>query len=265
MAGMYQGDPMRLQGLYNPRQGGFPSLGAQNPSINGMFDTPSYQTPGIGDGYNASMAEYQVPAGVMQQDQPVQPQQTKPGAWSKGGRAWQILGIIGDALQQAGGGKGTFMPAFLDMQEQTRKERETQQKLERQMQDFMGAGLTQQQARLVATGGANYGDFQPKNNDTINDYDFISKTLGKEAADTYLRNLGDPMVNIPLQNGQFYSGPRSQMGVALGTGTGAPSGLPTVSDEAGYNALQPGQQYRDPNGNVRTKGGAASNGGGNFR
>lgn len=218
MAGMYQGDPMRVQGLYNPQQGGFGSLAAP-----------------------------QIPAATQQTMQAIQQMpEKKPGAWDKGGRAWQILGIIGDGLQVAGGGKGTFMPAFLDMQEQTRKERETQQKLERQMQDFMGAGLTQQQARLVATGGANYGDFQPKNNDTINDYRFIEQQLGPDKAKAWLENLQDPMVTVPLSNGSVYSGPRSGLADAI-AGT-ISSGPPKP-----VGRLTP------------VTGGAASNGGGNFR
>jgi len=42
-------------------------------------------------------------------------------------------------------------------------------------------------------------------------------------------------------------------------------GPPTVSDEAGYNALPPGTQYRDPQGTIRTKGGGGGNATGGFR
>jgi hypothetical protein len=37
-----------------------------------------------------------------------------------------------------------------------------------------------------------------------------------------------------------------------------------IADEAGYNALPPGAQYYDPQGNLRTKGGAVSNDSGGF-
>jgi hypothetical protein len=51
----------------------------------------------------------------------------------------------------------------------------------------------------------------------------------------------------------------------FGGGAPAPTAsVPTVSDEAGYAALQPGAQYRDPSGNLRTKGGGAGNGAGGF-
>lgn len=40
---------------------------------------------------------------------------------------------------------------------------------------------------------------------------------------------------------------------------GAQQSIPQISGEADYNALPPGAQYRDPHGNLRTKGGAGSN------
>lgn len=175
MAGMYQGDPMRVQGLYNPQQGGFGSLAAP-----------------------------QIPASAQQTMQMVQQmpaQEAKPGAWSKGGKAWQILGIIGDGLQVAGGGKGTFMPAFLDMQEQARKERETQQKLAAEAAAISGLDLTPQQQAAVRAGVANYGDFKPKTNDTINDFEWY-KTLSPED-----RALYHKMKPVYRQgpDGQFYA------------------------------------------------------------
>jgi len=40
--------------------------------------------------------------------------------------------------------------------------------------------------------------------------------------------------------------------------------LPQVTDDASYEALPAGAQFRDPQGNIRTKGGTASNSGGGF-
>ena len=42
----------------------------------------------------------------------------KPKAFGKGGRGWEILGIIGDALQTAGGGQATYAPFVLNQREQ---------------------------------------------------------------------------------------------------------------------------------------------------
>lgn len=49
-------------------------------------------------------------------------------------------------------------------------------------------------------------------------------------------------------------------------GGGVPSddGIPSVSDEAGYNALPSGAKFRDPQGNVRTKGGQTAQPSGGF-
>lgn len=62
----------------------------------------------------------------------------------------------------------------------------------------------------------------------------------------------DPNDRTFLQDGQMITVPNR---VRAQQQTG---GLPTVADEASYNALPPGAQYRDPQGNLRTKGGAAS-------
>lgn len=47
----------------------------------------------------------------------------KPSAWGQGGKAWQILGVVGDALQTADGGRPTFLPQMLDLQERTAAEK----------------------------------------------------------------------------------------------------------------------------------------------
>lgn len=47
----------------------------------------------------------------------------KPSAFGQGGKAWQILGVLGDAMQTWGGGHGTYVPAMLDLQQQTAAEK----------------------------------------------------------------------------------------------------------------------------------------------
>lgn len=56
----------------------------------------------------------------------------KPGAFGKGGDGWKILGIIGDALQTAGGGKATYAPMMMDLQERLDAERKWQTQLAQQ-------------------------------------------------------------------------------------------------------------------------------------
>lgn len=56
----------------------------------------------------------------------------KPGAFSKGGNAWKIMGLIGDAMQTGTGGHGTYMPAMLDLQQKVYEERKWQTQLQQQ-------------------------------------------------------------------------------------------------------------------------------------
>jgi len=55
---------------------------------------------------------------------PVQPLDVQPqklGTWDTGGKGWNVLGIIGDALQTAGGGQASYMPF---VQEQKAQEKQ---------------------------------------------------------------------------------------------------------------------------------------------
>lgn len=87
------------------------------------------------------------------------------------------------------------------------------------------------------------------NNDTVSDYNFRVQTLGKEAADAWLRSAGDPDIALTLPGNRFYSGPRSGLAAALSGGNSPAPTRPAI-----------GTEIPDP----RKRGGAPSQGGGTF-
>lgn len=190
------------------------------------------------------------------QQQPAPPQNKR---WLEGGKftAKDGIGLVLGALGDAFSGRPTTANMIWDTTNQRRKVEMEQQQYQRKREDDFADWQKQ----------FDYERANPKpvNNDTQRDFEFIRGTLGEEAANQYLRNLGDPMVTVPLPNGQVYSGPRSGMGSALGGGQAQQGGnLPTVSDQRSYDLIPAGSQYRDPSGQIRTKGGGASNGTGSF-
>lgn len=93
-----------------------------------------YQTPGIGDGIpgNPQIGDMHAP------QLPVDPraaQALKPGFFGKGGKGWGILGVIGDGLQVAGGGRATYQDYMQQQQEYAQRLQELQAEREARMQE----------------------------------------------------------------------------------------------------------------------------------
>ena len=144
----------------------------------------------------------------------------KPGAFSKGGNAWKIMGLIGDAMQVGAGGHASYMPAMLDLQQKVDEERKTQAHLAAQAQAIDALPIAPEQKAAMKAGVLKYSDVKAPNNDTVNDYQFLTDKLGADAGTQYLRGKADPIVNIPLPNGEVYMGPRSGI---PGVGGGVPA------------------------------------------
>jgi hypothetical protein len=81
----------------------------------------------------------------------------------------------------------------------------------------------------------------------------------------------DKTTGMPIDEKPIFVDPNERVFVQDGAVVRVPntfrqqSGMPRVSNRQEYDALPPGAQYTDPNGNIRTKGGSGGNVGGGFR
>lgn len=128
-----------------------------------------------------------------------------------------LLAVIGDAFDREGGGKGETFDTMIAGRAKAFAEAKKAGEREQLINAGIAAGRSRPEMDLIIGGAANYGDFKPAApNDTERDYQFMIQTVGKDAADNWLRRRGDPMINMTLPNGQFYSGPQSGLQAALG-------------------------------------------------
>lgn len=183
-------------------------MAAFSRSTRGLFGAPMrYGTPPISPDRGASpdAAPVTIDAAI--------PTYKKPSTLQS------IAGVIGDTLSQLGGGQATFLQGLQQRQ---------------QMADQ--AAMAQRQR------GENFADWErrekwkldhaaPTNNDTVADYQFRVQTLGKDAADEWLRNGPDSIVTVTLPGNRVYSGPRSGLATALSGGNSPAPARPAIGAE----------------------------------
>lgn len=211
------------------------------PKRRGLFGQPSVMAGVLpGDQPDYRMGDFPgVPQGVPHNLPQTNAAPRKSGFFGQGGPGRAIAGTIGDVLLQRGGLQPIYAPTMQNKQEAQRERAEWQWRKQWERDNP-----------------------PPVNNDTERDYAFIEQRLGKDAAEQYLRNLGDPMVSMSLPGNRVYSGPRSGLGTALGQGTPDIDAQPTSEDGFDYT---PGPGGRGNPTNWKKTGGGAPSGTGTFR
>ena len=176
-----------------------------------LFGTKRNKPMGLFDGF-APSAGGQMPSDgqampPVQQTQQAQPsmemqgQPAMPGAAPKRKVNWG--GVLADFVAGLAGQQGPYLASLNARRDVDERRQQAEAERMAKREDW------QWQEQYKRDNPA------PSNNDTVSDYNFISQNLGAEAANQYLRNMGDPIVTVPLPNGQIYTGPRSQMGAVM--------------------------------------------------
>jgi hypothetical protein len=97
-----------------------------------------------------------------------------------------IAGAIGDYLLQRAGAQPIYSP----MAQRRQMQQQEEDQYQRHLKDTMSTWIAQQAWKQAHP--------DPVNNDTENDYNYILKTLGKDAADQFLRTKTNPIVMTPM-------------------------------------------------------------------
>jgi hypothetical protein len=126
---------------------------------------------------------------------------------AKQGVNW--LGVLADALSGFAGGPANFANRQLEQRQLQDARAYAEQQYQRKREDGFTDWQRQEQWKR--------DNPAPINNDTVNDYNFISGKLGEDAGKSFLQNLADgPPIAVDVANPdgsvtrQFM--PRSQMG-----------------------------------------------------
>lgn len=181
------------------------------------------------------MSMLPIPGGMFGMNRPIfseepefggQTQMPKPGMFGAGQGGKPKMDLVG-LLQGMIGGylAGRGVPggnAILAMQQQRQQHKDDEEQYQRRRGDHLADYAEQQKIQ------AQYGS--PHTNDTVEDYNFRVQTLGKEAADDWLRNPpqymnvpGVGLVQVPRSAGPQMGAPAPQGVTFTPMGEGGPT------------------------------------------
>jgi len=177
-------------------------------------------------------------------------QPKKPGFFGEGGMGRYLAGAIGDMLLQNAGYDQVFAPTMQAKREQEQAQANWGLKRQAELADYAAKQKIEAQYQkpdeftrtLIAAG------IDPNSAD------------GKAAYNARVQHWNDPMVNMTLPNGQFYSGPQSGLPTALGNGGG---GVPPP--QAAQTKTVNGETYNQVGGKWYEVGGPSQPATGGFR
>lgn len=147
--------------------------------------------------------QYNQPIGNMQaQALPVDPraaQAARPGFFGKGGRGWGILGVIGDGLQVAGGGRATYQDYMRQQDEYAQRLKELQaERAARREELVFRHDLEGNDPQAVNLGNGGFGVWSPNGGLQV------QREPQQDIPDwqQYARVMGDP--NISQEEKRLY-------------------------------------------------------------
>lgn len=193
-------------------------------------------------------------------------QAMQPGFFGKGGKGWNFVGMLGDALQQFGGGQATFAP-------QQQRWREMEEERKSRLAELLAK---RQRPQPVNLGNGGFGTWSEDGGLQIQ----REPTQQPGEQERLLERYLDPstpenvksVIRPMLRGAQYDAGVMAPI-IQLKTdsaqeikqtvpgkapsagagGGGAPKGIFTVRSRDDYDRLPSGTKYTAPDGSVRIK------------
>lgn len=192
------------------------------------------------------------------QQQPKQQEEEKPSSWFDGGKFGAkdalalALGAIGDGLTRRPMTSQMILGNMMNKRQMEQQEKMRQQQRMEGREDKRDDYMWQRQYDIANPMPSKPSGPQLREDNAGNVWQFDEQT-GQPLGDKPV--WVDPTEKVIYQDGMQIRVPNPYRPGNANTGG---ANLPTVSDQASYDAVPAGEQYRDAQGNVRTKQGGPS-------